>query len=275
MTAPFQIFRRIGPGQGRDFVLGDIHGAFDLVMKALEALSFDPSVDRLFSVGDLVDRGEYSQMALEFLNEPWVYAVRGNHEQMVLDLYASGTLDERMLDFHVKNNGMGWWRKTSPERQAALLAAFSRLPVAMEVSTARGTVGMVHAEVPVGMDWDTFIQKLESFDNRTIQSAIWGRVRATNNNNSGVEGVGRIFAGHTPQLDGARRLGNCYFIDTGAVFGAQGSAPGKLSVANMTCKTEVITTRPAVAQPLIDLFTAVGMAPFGQYATPCAYARAR
>ncbi|KVP17111.1 metallophosphoesterase [Burkholderia ubonensis] len=275
MSHQFQIFRRIGPGQGRDFVLGDIHGAFHLVMKALEKLNFDPAIDRLFSVGDLVDRGDYSEMALEFLNEPWVYAVRGNHEQMVLDLYASGTLDEKMLAFHVENNGMGWWLTTPPERQAALLAAFSRLPVAMEVSTARGTVGMVHAEVPVGMDWPTFIEKLEAFDRHTIQSAIWGRVRATRNDTSGVVGVGRIFAGHTPQFEGARRLGNCYFIDTGAVFGAQGVAPGKLSVANMVCQTEVITAPAPAVLPLVDLFTVEGFGPFGQYAGPCAYARAK
>lgn len=275
MTTPYRIVQRIAAGAGRDFVVGDIHGAFPLVAKALDALNFDPSVDRLFSVGDLVDRGDYSPLALEFLSKPWVHAVRGNHEQMVLDLYASGTLDERMLAYHVKNNGMGWWLKTPPVRQAALLAAFAQLPVAMEVATARGSVGMVHAEVPVGMDWPTFIEKLEAFDHHTIQSALWGRVRATKNDASGVLGVGRIFAGHTPHLDGARMLGNCYFIDTGAVFGAQGSAPGKLSVANMTCKTEVITARPLVKQPLIDLFTAVGLVPFGQYATPCAYARAR
>ncbi|KVP98092.1 hypothetical protein WJ96_05850 [Burkholderia ubonensis] len=271
MTASlFQIFRRIGPGQGRDFVVGDIHGAFHLLMKALDALKFDPAVDRLFSVGDLVDRGEYSEMALEFLSEPWVYAVRGNHEQMVLDLYASGKLDEEALAFHVKNNGMGWWPKTSPERQAALLAAFSRLPVAMEVETARGSVGMVHAEVPVGMDWPTFIGKLEDFDRHTIKSAIWGRTRATRNDTSGVAGIGRIFAGHTPQFEGARRLGNCYFIDTGAVFGAQGVAPGKLSVANMVCRTEVISARAPVVLPLVDLFTPEGLGPFGQYAKPCA-----
>jgi len=275
MTQNISLFRRIGPGQGRDFVLGDIHGAFHLVLKALDALNFDGAVDRLFSVGDLVDRGAYSQMALEFLNEPWVYAVRGNHEQMVLDLYAAGELDEAALAYHVQRNGMGWWLSTPPDRQSALLAAFSRLPIAMEVDTARGTVGMVHAEVPIGMDWSTFIGKLEGFDRAAIKSATWGRERVTRNDASGVPGIGRLFAGHTPQLEGARRLGNCYFIDTGAVYGAQGVAPGKLSVANMACHTHVIDAHSPAALPLIDLFTPASVFPFGQYATPCAYARAR
>ena len=90
----YEIVRRVPEALGRDFVVGDIHGAFDILMKALEAVGFNPKTDRLFSVGDLVDRGNYSQLALEFLSEPWVFAVRGNHEQMLLDMYASGKVDE-------------------------------------------------------------------------------------------------------------------------------------------------------------------------------------
>ncbi len=265
MSEPYAIVRRIGAGLGRDFVVGDIHGAFDLVMRALEGVQFNPAVDRLFSVGDLVDRGDYSAMALEFLNEPWVFAVRGNHEQMVLELYASGQLDEAALRFNEARNGMGWWRQTPPERQAALLAAFSKLPVALEVETVRGIVGLVHAEVPIGMDWPSFIQRLEAYDEHTIQSALWGRTRATKKNASGVQGVDRVYSGHTIQFDGALRLGNCYLLDTGAVLGAKGEAPGKLSMVNMVCQTGLIA-KPAPLQPLIDLFLTPGSGPFGKYA---------
>lgn len=266
MNSPFRIFRRIGPGKGRDFVLGDIHGAFHLVKRALDALKFDPAVDRLFVPGDLVDRGQYSQLALEFLNEPWVYALRGNHEQMVLDMYASGTLDEEALAFNVERNGMGWWLDVSPARRTAFLDAFARLPVAMEVETARGSVGLVHAEVPIGMDWPTFVARLEAGDHRTIQSALWGRVRATRGDTSGVAGVGRVFAGHTPQFDGALRLGNCYFVDTGATFGAEGVAGAKLTVANLACQTGIITTGSPRVLPLVDLFEPTSTGPFGMYA---------
>lgn len=266
MANSYQIFRYVERGAGRDFVMGDIHGAFDLVMRALTAVNFDPLVDRLFLVGDLVDRGVYSSMALEFLAEPWVHAVRGNHEQMILDLYAAGTLDEAALHFHAENNGMAWWAQLTEARQAQFLAAFSQLPVAMEVETARGQVGLLHAEVPVGMDWPTFVAKLETFDHHTIKSALWGRNRASRNDCSGVPGIGRIFAGHTPQFEGANRRGNCYFIDSGAVFGAMDVAPGKLSMAALACKTEIIT-KPQIL-PLVELFTTEGEGPFGLYAQP-------
>jgi len=261
------LFRRVGRGRGRDFVVGDPHATFHLLKAALDAVNFDPTVDRLFLVGDLVDRGPYSQLALELLNEPWVYCVRGNHEQMVLDLYASGTLDEAALLWHAERNGMSWWLETPEERRRALLQAFARLPIAMEVETARGTVGIIHAEVPQGMDWPTFTAKVESGHQHTIQSALWGRVRATKGDRSGVPGVGRIFCGHTPQFDGARQLGNCYFVDTGAVFGVLGQEKrGRLTMANMACQTGLIAASKPVVLPMVDLFLAEGSGPFGHYA---------
>ena len=267
MKRLIRIVRRVGRnGRGRDFVFADGHGSFHLVKRALDAVSFDPAIDRLFVVGDLVDRGRYSQAVLEFLREPWVYVVRGNHEQMVLDLYASGRLDEQALAFHVERNGMGWWLETPLDRRQAILELFAQLPVAMEVETARGSVGLVHAEVPVGMDWPTFTEKLEAFDHHTIQSALWGRVRATRGVTSGVQGIDRVFSGHTPQFGGARKLGNCYFIDTGACFGDQGVEGGKLTMADMACQTGIITTGRPRALPLVDLFEAVGTGPFGNYA---------
>lgn len=41
---------------GRDFVVGDIHGEFSKLSKLLSSVEFNENSDRLFSVGDLVDR---------------------------------------------------------------------------------------------------------------------------------------------------------------------------------------------------------------------------
>ena len=45
---------------GRDFAVGDIHGCFTELQRGLDAIGFNPNTDRLFSVGDLVDRGPES-----------------------------------------------------------------------------------------------------------------------------------------------------------------------------------------------------------------------
>ncbi len=44
---------------GRDFVVGDVHGCFRTLECALLEIEFDPSRDRLFGVGDLVNRGPH------------------------------------------------------------------------------------------------------------------------------------------------------------------------------------------------------------------------
>ena len=45
---------------GRDIAVGDIHGCFTELQRGLDTIGFDPCTDRLFSVGDLVDRGPES-----------------------------------------------------------------------------------------------------------------------------------------------------------------------------------------------------------------------
>lgn len=69
---------------GRDLIAGDVHGHFSRLAAALDAVAFDPVRDRLFSVGDLVDRGPESDHALDWLARPWFYAVSGNHEDMAI-----------------------------------------------------------------------------------------------------------------------------------------------------------------------------------------------
>lgn len=240
---------------GADYVVGDIHGAFDLLLRALDSAGFNPKVDRLFCTGDLVDRGAYSAEVISFLREPWVHAVRGNHEHMLLEMYAGGVEvpDQQALAFNVKHNGMGWWLDVTPEQRAEVLAAFAQLPLVIEVATVRGRVGILHAEVPRGMPWAEFVQKVEAGDELTWHSALWGRCRDKANDTAGVSGIDRVFVGHTPQWSGARRLGNVFAVDTGAVFAQQAAAaPGRLTLAGLLCKSCVVTApRPAVK--LVDL----------------------
>lgn len=73
--------------QGTDYVMGDLHGCYSLLQAALDTVNFDPARDRLFSVGDLVDRGPDSLKCLQLLKQPWFYAVLGNHERMLMDFF--------------------------------------------------------------------------------------------------------------------------------------------------------------------------------------------
>lgn len=214
-TRPWAAVKRLGPGLGRDYVVGDIHGEFELLRQALDALHFNPKVDRLFSVGDLVDRGPYSSMALELLQEPWVHAVRGNHEQMLLDIHAGPQVDQAALDWNVERNGMGWWLEEPPARQQRMLQLLQELPLAIEVETPQGLVALIHAEVPPAQSWPQFAEKLCAGELEACTSALWGRNREQADDCTGVPGLFRLFVGHVIHPEPTLR-GNIVYTDTGA-----------------------------------------------------------
>lgn len=193
---------------GRDFVVGDIHGCFDLLQRALDRIGFDGDKDRLFSVGDLVDRGPDSLAAMDWLDQPWFHAVRGNHEQMAIN-FATG----HNHAFHYERNGGRWFINLDDQQQFRIAQRFKELPYAIEVETPNGRFGIVHAEVPAN-DWT----RLRDPNKAAQEVALWARDRIEVGDTSLVEGIDRVYVGHTP-LGFPMRLGNVHYIDTGAVFG--------------------------------------------------------
>lgn len=170
--------------EGRDFVIGDIHAHKKRFLKALESVNFDKSCDRLFCVGDLIDRGHQPLYILDCLREDWFYSIIGNHEQMILDrfefpvtkpLYISSIKTKfDAMDLHEKNGGK-WFGKLRMSAQQNIYHALKKLPYAISLETEYGQVGLVHAEVPMRFKhWNDFTESLEK-DADTLKSAIWGR----------------------------------------------------------------------------------------------------
>lgn len=248
---------------GRDFVVGDIHGAFTLLLSAMSSLEFNPKVDRIFSVGDLIDRGEESARVARFLAQPYVHAVRGNHEDMLIQLHADGNFPEFTTEhWMVQKNGLGWWIDTPMEQKQEILAAIRKLPIVIEVETLRGKVGILHAEVQSGLNWQEFIARIEVGDESVTENALWGRSRINANDISGVEGIGRVMVGHTPQWGGAKRFGNIYAIDTGAIF----AQVNKDEEANLTMMNLLHTTAVlSIPSPLLNILNEPVQYPFGNY----------
>ncbi|QNB14544.1 serine/threonine protein phosphatase [Paraburkholderia tropica] len=201
---------------GRDFAVGDIHGHFSRLTEALIAIGFDKSRDRLFSVGDLVDRGPESAMALEWLDKPWFHAVRGNHEDMAIR-WPNGHMDAA----NYAQNGGAWNIANTPAERVAVSDALGRLPIAIEVETVAGIVGVVHAACPFP-SWSDFTWALgaegaECISNSTrkeiFEAAMWSRERITARDLTLVDGCRAVVVGHTP-LTSPQILGNVFYIDT-------------------------------------------------------------
>lgn len=219
--------------KGRDFIVGDIHGCFSKLAMALNEIAFDAAGgDRLFSVGDLVDRGPESLAALDFLQQPFVHAVAGNHEDMAIR-WPNGYMDS---DIYAANGG-SWMMALDRETQCEVAATLSALPVAIELETKHGLVGIVHAECPLD-SWQDFTAALENPDmsnqkrERIIDAAQWSRGRIDSGLMGEVSGVRAVVVGHTP-MPNSITLGNTIYIDT---MGWRGGKFTLLNAETLTCE---------------------------------------
>lgn len=205
---------------GRDFVVGDIHGQFSLLEAALAEIGFDKGVDRLFSVGDLVDRGPESEDCTEWLSRSWFHAIRGNHEQMAIDAM-QGYFDRSMYLL----NGGAWFMAMPREHQRFYADAFEALPILIEIEVqdplwpTPQLVGLVHAGCPMD-SWDDLktelvkaSQNIGRLGNYVEINCLWSRTRIQTGDRKAVAGIHKVISGHTPVSD-VMELGNSLFIDT-------------------------------------------------------------
>lgn len=203
---------------GKDFVVGDVHGCFDQLQSALQQLGFDPEHDRVFAVGDLIDRGPRSVSALEWLAHSWFHSCLGNHEALMLESQQDKTAALTWM-----LNGGGWWLKVDENVRRQFIAAVSVLPLAMEVETAYGRIGIVHADVPEHLSWPEFVLALQAGERNSREIALWSRHRLDGKCNLPVEGIDRVVCGHTITPDRKIHIiANVWFIDTGAFMGHGG-----------------------------------------------------
>lgn len=203
---------------GKDYVVGDIHGYFRKLEQELKEIGFDESVDRLFSVGDLVDRGPDSEEALRWLAKPWFHVVRGNHEQMAID-FMTYPCERQTYSY----NGGQWFLDIYDcEREHAKYIAeqFEKLPFAIDIQVGSKLYGIIHADVPGG-DWNKMIGLFDQdkYAASCENIAMWDRTRFNQKDTSHVLGAELIYVGHTPAKDHPKALGNVIYTDSGACFG--------------------------------------------------------
>lgn len=196
---------------GRDFVVGDIHGCTALLTTLLDEAAFDPEIDRLFSVGDLIDRGPDSMGALALLKQPWFHAVRGNHESMLMQIAADPS--PANWRWWIDNGGM-WAKGLMPAELQEYAAELSALPLAISVGSGWSRFNVIHAEY-FGTD-DTL--DAGNYDPHTAERMQWGRSRVQRQFTSAVDDeLSMTFVGHTV-VPALMRLDSHIYIDTGSCF---------------------------------------------------------
>ena len=164
---------------GTDYFVGDIHGQFSKLHDTLLRMGFSFETDRIISVGDLVDRGDQSEWADDWLQAPYFFAVRGNHEELYLrwwELRHDRNLQKTYEEETYFPNGGKWVDKTDISSHEKLALALSKLPYLITVPNKIGRLlGVVHAGLPDGCAWPQLINQKISTD--TVFDMIWSRNR--------------------------------------------------------------------------------------------------
>ena len=83
-------------------VIGDIHGCYKSLRRLVEEIIGVTKYDKLYFVGDYIDRGPSSKQVLDYLIELkdtgyQVYALKGNHEEMLINAYLDQSSNNFML----------------------------------------------------------------------------------------------------------------------------------------------------------------------------------
>jgi serine/threonine protein phosphatase 1 len=203
---------------GSDYIIGDIHGHYGRLMSCLKDEEFDFSIDRLFCVGDLIDRGPESAKMIGLLSENWFFSLLGNHEYFMLSGLKHNNSKHKMLWLQ---NGGEWIASSNPTLWPQWLEALSQLPIAMQLEGQDGkTYGLVHADF-ASDHWADY----EHFNHEELEICLWSRSNFISHSQHVVEGIDYLVHGHNStghvinDKSAPLLLGNRYYIEPGAYKG--------------------------------------------------------
>ena len=196
------------PENGRTFVVGDLHGCYDILMHELNKVSFDKSKDLLISVGDLIDRGDKNIDCAWLLAEPWFKAVMGNHEDMFINC-----MNGINVQLYLSNGGQ-WTTKQPNNDLLELKDMFEKMPHVIILEPGPYVISHATFSFDSLEDFKRGVGRKHYTDPYHL---LWER----DNLERSHPDIIRSYHGHTP-MEKSITLGNSRYIDTGAVFKEHG-----------------------------------------------------
>ncbi len=127
---------------GRRIIIGDVHGHFDAVLRLLDAIAPDKN-DRIYFLGDLIDRGEQSKQIVDFVIENRYQCILGNHEHMLLKAIGEGEISEYWFQNWLYAGGVETLQSYDDRIPEEHIAWFKSLPCYLDL----GDLWLVHAGV--------------------------------------------------------------------------------------------------------------------------------
>jgi serine/threonine protein phosphatase 1 len=198
---------------GNDFVMGDLHGQYDRLMMLLSQLQFNYEKDRLFALGDLIDRGPASIDCLALIKQPWFFSVRGNHE----DLLIRTAQNKENWPLWLTNGG-AWGKFLSIDQLKVYSKMLAQLPLVISLGTGPDRVNLFHAEF-FGTDQDLDVGNYTALEEKRL---LWGRKLISQPAQyRSLSQISKAFCGHSV-VKKPLKIAAQIFIDTGAGFIEQG-----------------------------------------------------
>jgi serine/threonine protein phosphatase 1 len=202
--------------QQKIIVIGDIHGCYDEFIELLDAVKFNGKTEKLILLGDYIDRGENSYKVIKKVQELQekypdnVIALRGNHEQMLIDACNSNFKYSSEWQTWRYNGGYGTM-KSFEEAGTEVLAElewFENLPLYYEDDSRIYVHAGINLSIPMTEQRPcTLLWVRESF--------LWDSQKYYK----------QVIFGHTPSFSMTKddkpyeTVGGHIGIDTGCVYG--------------------------------------------------------
>lgn len=183
------------------YVMSDLHGCYQLYRKMLETIKFSQA-DRLYIIGDVIDRGEDGiKLLMEVIERPNISLLMGNHEYLMAVLLSNLKLPlERttvlqddiatMLQLWLDDGGRPTFLRfleLEPDTQKQVIRALVKLPLYAEIASGGRDFVLVHS----GFENFSVSRKLDSY---TAKELLFQR----NNLGQVYFPDKTVLVGHTP-----------------------------------------------------------------------------
>lgn len=220
-----------------DFVMADIHGAYRAYLQVMERSGFNPQRDRLFQLGDVVDKGYESYEVIEALCQlPNLVSVRGNHDQYFLEFLLGITphkihMKDMLKTIKSYEKYMGkitFWDKDLIKRVPKHHLELLKNQVAYYVDNNRLFIHAgIEPEYPISNQTQGTLQRDREFWKETMRCS--GGLITT------IDGFEEIYIGHTPvtlwqdQREDCEIMSRCGVTNLNTCIGFH----GRLSMMNL------------------------------------------
>ena len=206
---PIQVKMQINESK-RVFVIGDLDADLTKFEQALCSVNFNPSEDILFSLGDVIDRGEHSIALLARFKELGVHMCLGNHEHMLLESLLAG--DKSYYRLWVENGGR-WHLDATDEELAFVCKQLLQCPLSYYVEYGKVKVGLSHT-THADWDWQNPTQDIK----QAIGTLLWDRSLTKEKKALINPSIDFSVHGHNTTQK-PYWLGNSYHLDTNSLSG--------------------------------------------------------